>query len=83
MDITKDMLIGDLMQLDMGITPVLMAAGMYCITCPASQMESIEEAAWVHGIDPDSLVEVINEYFEIKAEEEAAATQGGAEADPA
>ncbi len=78
-EITKDMLIGDLMQLDMGIMPVLMAAGMYCVTCPASQMESIEEAAWVHGIDADSLIEVINEYFELKAEEEKEAEEAAAQ----
>ncbi len=75
-EITKDMLIGDLLQIDMGVAPVLMAAGMSCLGCPASQMESIEEAAWVHGIDADSLMEVINDYFETKAEGGDTGTDG-------
>lgn len=33
---------------------------MHCLGCPSSQMESLEEAAMVHGIDADLLVEKIN-----------------------
>ncbi len=66
MTITKDMLIGELLQMDSGVAPVLMAAGMHCIGCPASQAESLEEAAFVHGIDPDSLVATVNEFFAAK-----------------
>lgn len=66
MTVTKDMLIGELLQLDTGVAPVLMGAGMHCIGCPASQAESLEEAAFVHGIDPDALVAAVNEYFAAK-----------------
>ena len=59
--VTKETLIGDLLQIDANVAPVLMDIGMHCLYCPASQMESIEEAAYVHGIDPDSLVRRINE----------------------
>ena len=58
--VTKDMLIGQLLQVDANIAPILMRAGMHCLGCPASQMESLEEAAMVHGIDSDLLVEKIN-----------------------
>lgn len=59
--VTKDMLIGDLLQLDMEkIVPILMDMGMHCIGCPASQAESIAEASMVHGMDPDTLVAKIN-----------------------
>lgn len=64
--VTKDMLIGDAIQVDQGIISLLMSTGMHCVTCYASQMESLEEAAWVHGIDPDELVDYINEYLEVK-----------------
>ena len=43
--VTKDMLIGELVQVDPGIVPILMAAGMHCIGCPSAQGESLGEAA--------------------------------------
>ena len=61
--VTKQMLIGELLQLDPNIAGVLMRAGMHCIGCPSSQMETIEEAAMVHGIEPDSLVKEINDFL--------------------
>lgn len=66
MTVTKDMLIGELLQIDAGVAPVLMGAGMHCIGCPSSQGESLEEAAFVHGINPDALVAAVNEYFAVK-----------------
>lgn len=61
MVISKDMLIGDLIQMDELIAPMLMRAGMHCLGCPSSQMESLEEACMVHGIDCDALVAGMNE----------------------
>ena len=58
------MLIGQLLQIDANIAPILMRAGMHCLGCPSSQMESLEEAAMVHGIDPDDLVNDINDFIE-------------------
>ncbi|MDD6351936.1 MAG: DUF1858 domain-containing protein [Lachnospiraceae bacterium] len=62
-EVNKDTSIGELLMIDQGVTPILMAVGMHCIGCPASQMETIEEAASVHGIDPQSLVDEINDYL--------------------
>ena len=62
--VTKQMLIGELLQLDPNIAGILMRAGMHCIGCPSSQMESLEEAAMVHGIEPDDLVNDINDFLE-------------------
>ena len=45
---------------DNSSAPILMEIGMHCLGCPSSQMESLEEAAMVHGIDADLLVEKIN-----------------------
>lgn len=59
--VTKDTLIGELLQIDANVAPLLMDIGMHCLGCPASQMESIEQAAMVHGIDPVALVDKINE----------------------
>ena len=63
MQVTKDMLIGELLQLDINAAQILMGAGMHCVGCPSSQMETIEEAALVHGIDPDELVKSINDFL--------------------
>ena len=67
MAIDKDMLIGDLIQVDEVIPAILMRAGMHCLGCPASQAESLEEACMVHGIDCDTLVSQINEVLAGKA----------------
>ncbi len=64
--VTKDTLIGEAIRIDQGIIPILMGAGMHCIGCPASQGESLAEAAMVHGIDTDILVNAINEYLAAK-----------------
>ena len=61
--ITKQTLIGEMLQMDMGIAAILMAAGMHCVGCPSSAMESLEEACMVHGMDADDVLARINEYL--------------------
>ena len=61
--VTKNMLIRQLLQIDPNIAAILMRAGMHCIGCPSSQMESLEEAAMVHGMDVDVLVQQINDFL--------------------
>ena len=64
--VTKQTLIGEMLQQDMGIAAILMASGMHCVGCPASQMESLEEACAVHGMNADEVLSAINEYLEGK-----------------
>ena len=59
-EVTKTMTIGELLQVAPHTSPVLMEVGMHCLGCPASQGESLEEAAMVHGIDADLLIAKIN-----------------------
>lgn len=61
MQISKDMLIGQLVNMDEMIAPMLMRAGMHCLGCPSAQGETLEEACMVHGIDCDVLVAQMNE----------------------
>lgn len=61
--VTKQTLIGEMLQLDMGIAAILMASGMHCVGCPSSAMESLEEACMVHGMDADDVLARINEYL--------------------
>lgn len=58
--ISKDTTIGELLMVFPGAAPILMEIGMHCLGCPSAQGESIAEAAMVHGIDSDLLVEKIN-----------------------
>lgn len=58
-EITKDMTIGEIIQKDETVVPVLLNAGMHCLGCPASQAETLEEAATVHGINIDELMSAI------------------------
>mgnify|MGYP000969450699 CR=1 FL=1 len=66
MQVSKDMLIGQLLMVDEGVAPILMGAGMHCLGCPSAQGESLEEACMVHGIDCDTLVSQINEVLAAK-----------------
>ena len=61
--ITKNMMIGDILKINMGVVPILLNEGMHCIGCPASQGESLEEACMVHGIDADALTVKLNEFL--------------------
>lgn len=58
--VTKDMTIGELLRVAPMVAPILMEIGMHCLGCPSAQAESLEEAAMVHGLDADLLVEKIN-----------------------
>lgn len=62
--VTKDTMIGDLLQIDQNVAPLLLNIGMHCLGCPSSQMETIEEAAMVHGLDPDDFVVEINTFID-------------------
>lgn len=63
--VTKDTTIGEVIQIDAGVIPILMGAGMHCVGCPSSAGETLEEAAMVHGIDSDMLVEEIQSYLQL------------------
>ena len=60
--ITKDTTIGEALQIDAGIIPILMGIGMHCVGCPSSAGETLEEAAMVHGLDCDELLQDSGSY---------------------
>ena len=62
--VTKDTTIGEVIQIAAGVIPILMGAGMHCVGCPSSAGETLEEAAMVHGIVSDMLVEEIQSYLQ-------------------
>ncbi|MCQ2460002.1 MAG: DUF1858 domain-containing protein [Ruminococcus sp.] len=66
MTITKDTIIGDILDTDFNVANYFLEIGMHCLGCPASRGESIAEACMVHGTDPDALVAKLNAHFEAK-----------------
>ena len=65
--VSKDMYIKDILAQDRGVIPILLQQGLHCLGCPSAQMETLEEAAYVHGMDDsevDGLVDSINEYLQ-------------------
>jgi hybrid cluster-associated redox disulfide protein len=66
MKVTKDMVIGEVLDYDRGTAQFFFEIGMHCLGCPASRGESIEDACKVHGTDCDALLEKINAYLESK-----------------
>ena len=66
MEVTKDSIVGDVLDCDSETAQFFFEIGMHCLGCPASRGESIEMACAVHGQDADLLVEKINEFLDAK-----------------
>lgn len=66
MKITKDMIVGEVLDMDNSAATYFFEIGMHCLGCPASRGESIEQACAVHGADADELVAKLNAHFENK-----------------
>ena len=66
MKVTKDTLIGDILDYNVETAQFFFEIGMHCLGCPHSRGESIEDACTVHGTDADALVKKINEFLEGK-----------------
>ena len=64
--VTRETIIGDILDTDQTTAPYFMEIGMHCLGCPASRGESIEEACEVHGVDCDELIEKLNEHLAAK-----------------
>ena len=63
MKVTKETLIGDILDFDVETAQFFFEIGMHCLGCPHSRGESIEDACNVHGTDADALVNKINEFL--------------------
>ena len=61
--ITKDTIIGDILDIAPHTAPIFLSIGMHCLGCPSSRGETVEEACMVHGVDPDALIAQLNDYF--------------------
>ena len=61
--VTKETLIGELLQIDQDIAPILFGIGMHCLGCPHATAESLEDACFAHGTNVDELVHQLNEFL--------------------
>ena len=61
--VTKDTLIGDILDMDRDTAPYFLEMGMHCLGCPSARGESLEEACMVHGVDVSELIEKINKHL--------------------
>ena len=66
MEITKNSVIGDILDAEPETAQFFFEIGMHCLGCPHSRGESIEDACFVHGTDADALVKKINEFLDSK-----------------
>ena len=66
MQVTKETIIGDILDIAPQVAPFFFEIGMHCLGCPHSRGESIADACAVHGTDADELVRKINEYLASK-----------------
>ncbi len=60
MKITKDTIIGDILDIAPQTAPFFLEMGMHCLGCPSARGETVEMACRVHGVDADELLEKIN-----------------------
>lgn len=66
MKVTKESIIGDVLDFDVDTARFFFEIGMHCLGCPSARGESIEDACAVHGTNADELVEKINNYLASK-----------------
>ena len=72
MTITKNTVIGDILDLDASTAPLFLEIGMHCLGCPSSRGETVEEACMVHGVDADAFLAQVNRLIEASEEAEKA-----------
>ena len=63
MKVTKESIIGDVLDYDVGTAEFFLEIGMHCLGCPSARGENIEQACYVHGTDADELVAKLNAHF--------------------
>ncbi len=64
--VTKDTIIGEILDMDQSTAPFFLEMGMHCLGCPSARGETLEQACAVHGINADELVEKINAHLQSK-----------------
>lgn len=61
--VTRETIIADVLRMNPNTAPFFLEMGMHCLGCPAASGESIAEACMVHGVDPDEMVNKLNDFL--------------------
>ena len=61
--VTKDTIIGDILDMNRTTAPYFLDMGMHCLGCPSSRGETLEEACMVHGVDVNELIKKLNDHM--------------------
>lgn len=61
--VTKDTIIGDILDMDASTAPYFFEMGMHCLGCPSARGETIAEACMVHGVDVDDMLKKLNDHM--------------------
>ena len=69
-NITKDTIIGDILDIAPHTAPIFLSIGMHCLGCPSSRGETVEEACMVHGIECEPFLAQLNHFLEAYAANE-------------
>ena len=64
--VTRETIIGDILDMDQTTAPFFLEMGMHCLGCPSSRGETVEQACMVHGVNADELVAKLNEHLQNK-----------------
>lgn len=64
--ITKDTIVGDILDIAPETAPAFLNIGMHCLGCPASRGETLEQACMVHGVNPEDLLNEVNQMINEK-----------------
>ena len=62
-EITRNTIIGDILDMDSSTAPLFLEIGMHCLGCPASRGETLGQACLVHGVNPDDLIAKLNAHI--------------------
>ena len=60
--ITKDTIIGSILDIAPETAPVFLSIGMHCLGCPSARGETVEQACMVHGVDVNDLLAKLNSF---------------------
>ncbi len=63
MVITKNTIIGDILDADGNTAQFFLGMGMHCLGCPSSRGETVEQACMVHGVDADKFIADLNDFL--------------------
>ncbi len=61
--VSRDTIVGDILDIDASTAPIFLSIGMHCLGCPASRGETLEQACGVHGVDCDDLIAKLNAHM--------------------